>query len=96
MAIGALSALRDAGLRVPEDVSVVGYDDLAIGADVTPPLTTVRLELEAMGEQAMRLVVGEVGLAGPQDSELVMDGDRRIVHSATRLIVRASTGPAAR
>ena len=86
MAIGALAALRDAGLRVPEDVSVVGYDDLPICADVTPALTTVRLELETMGEQAMRMVLR-------QDSDSVeVEGERRVVRSHTRLIVRASTG----
>ena len=76
---------------------MVGHDDSAIGADVTPAPTTVRLELEMMGEQAMRLVAGDVGSAvGAQPSEVVVEGGRRIVHSATRLAVRASAGPAAR
>ena len=66
MAIGALSALRDAGRRVPEDVSVIGFDDLALGKDVTPALTTIHLDLEAMGEHAMRLV-GDRARPGRRD-----------------------------
>ncbi|MFD0639129.1 LacI family DNA-binding transcriptional regulator [Catenulispora yoronensis] len=57
MAVGALAALREAGRRVPDEVSVVGFDDLAICADLTPALTTVRVDTEGMGEQAMRMVV---------------------------------------
>jgi LacI family transcriptional regulator len=93
MAIGTLAALRDAGHRVPADVSVVGFDDLPICADLVPALTTVRVDAEGMGEQAMRMVV-----AGPEDGE-AGDGEegteRSVAHSATELIVRGSTGPAA-
>jgi DNA-binding LacI/PurR family transcriptional regulator len=45
MAIGALAAIRDAGLRVPEDVSVIGFDDISTAAFLTVPLTTVRQDL---------------------------------------------------
>ncbi|GAA1951746.1 LacI family DNA-binding transcriptional regulator [Catenulispora subtropica] len=62
MAVGALAALREAGRRVPDDVSLIGFDDLAICADLTPALTTVRVDTEGMGEQAMRMVVA----AGPE------------------------------
>ncbi|MEY9927018.1 LacI family transcriptional regulator [Catenulispora sp. GP43] len=84
MAIGALAALREAGRRVPEDVSLVGFDDLPICADLVPALTSVRVDTEGMGEQAMRMVA-----AAP------LDEGRAVVHSATELIVRGSTGPAA-
>lgn len=85
MAVGALAALREAGRRVPEDVSLVGFDDLAVCADLTPALTTLRVDTEGMGEQAMRMVVGGPGVAA--------DG-RTTVTSPTELIVRGSTGPA--
>jgi LacI family transcriptional regulator len=49
MAIGALSALREAGVRVPEDVAVVGFDDIPIARYVTPPLTTVRVSIPELG-----------------------------------------------
>ncbi|ASW54887.1 LacI family DNA-binding transcriptional regulator [Plantactinospora sp. KBS50] len=59
MAIGALAALRDRGLSVPADVSVAGFDDIPIVRDLTPPLTTVALPLEELGERAMRLALTE-------------------------------------
>jgi LacI family transcriptional regulator len=84
MAIGALAALRDAGRRVPEDISVVGFDDLPICADLVPALTTVRVDPEGLGEQAMRMVVDEPASEGN-------DEQRVVVHSATELVVRGST-----
>ena len=93
MAIGALAALREAGRRVPEDVSLVGFDDLPICADLMPALTTVRVDTEGMGEQAMRMVVEPPA----EDAEGAEGEDkgRTVVHSATELIVRGSTAPAA-
>jgi LacI family transcriptional regulator len=57
MAIGALSVLRDRGLSVPGDVSVVGFDDMPIAQDVTPRLTTVRLPLVDIGARAITLAL---------------------------------------
>jgi len=51
-ACGAIHAIRDAGLRVPEDISVVGFDDIPIAKIVYPPLTTIRQPLREMGEKA--------------------------------------------
>ena len=53
MALGAMRALRDAGLRVPEDVSIVGFDDIPEAAFFEPPLTTVRQDFEAAGQQCV-------------------------------------------
>jgi LacI family transcriptional regulator len=63
MAVGAMAALRTAGLQVPDDISVAGFDDIATLRDVTPRLTSVRLPLEEMGMQAARLALAEG--AGP-------------------------------
>jgi LacI family transcriptional regulator len=52
MAVGALSAVREAGLRVPEDVAVVGFDDVPIAEFVNPPLTTVRVSIATLGATA--------------------------------------------
>jgi len=60
MAIGALSHCRQAGLRVPEDVSVVGFDDLPIASLLTPSLTTVRQPARELGMEAVRLLLGLV------------------------------------
>ncbi|MCP2163825.1 LacI family DNA-binding transcriptional regulator [Goodfellowiella coeruleoviolacea] len=59
MAMGAIAALRGSGLRVPEDVSVAGFDDIPTLRDLVPALSTVRLPLEEMGEQAARLALAD-------------------------------------
>ena len=59
MAVGAMSAIRDAGLTPGTDVAVAGFDDVATVRDVTPPLTTVRIPLEEVGRRALRLALGE-------------------------------------
>jgi DNA-binding LacI/PurR family transcriptional regulator len=56
-ALGALKALREAGLRVPEDVSLIGFDDLDMVEYVTPPLTTVRIYKEAIGSTAVKTLL---------------------------------------
>jgi LacI family transcriptional regulator, galactose operon repressor len=63
VAFGALAAVRDAGLRVPDDVAIVGFDDVPMASDVTPPLTTVHLPAQLLGRAAaeilMKLTAGE-------------------------------------
>jgi len=59
-AIGAIRALRDANLRVPEDVSVVGFDDIHVAAYHNPRLTTVRQPLHDMGETAARILLQRI------------------------------------
>ncbi|MGB8267915.1 MAG: LacI family DNA-binding transcriptional regulator [Candidatus Velthaea sp.] len=59
MAIGALSTLRRRGVRVPHDVSLTGFDDIPSAADLEPPLTTVRIALDQLGERAMRLALDD-------------------------------------
>lgn len=85
LAVGAMRALRDAGLRVPEDVAVTGFDDTEEGAFLVPALTSVSPEGEAMAAHAVRLLVERInGYAGPP----------RTVYTGARLVARASTGPA--
>lgn len=60
MAIGALRALAEAGLRVPEDCSIVGYDDIELASYAAPPLTTVRQDKVAIAEAALRLVLERI------------------------------------
>ncbi|MFG2581310.1 LacI family DNA-binding transcriptional regulator [Streptomyces malaysiensis] len=58
IALGVCAALRDQGLRIPEDVSVAGFDDLPFSADAVPALTTMRLPLHDAGARAGRLALG--------------------------------------
>lgn len=62
MAVGALTAVRDAGLVVPQQVQVAGFDDIPTLRDLSPSLTTVRLPLEEMGEAAVRIGIDEPGI----------------------------------
>ncbi|HCI79380.1 MAG TPA: LacI family transcriptional regulator, partial [Ktedonobacter sp.] len=54
IAIGTMKALREVGLRIPEDVSLVGFDDIAMVEHLTPALTTVRINKEALGSTAVK------------------------------------------
>jgi LacI family transcriptional regulator len=66
MAVGALARLRSAGMDVPGDIAVAGFDDILTLRDVYPPLTTVRLPLKRMGEMAANLVLSDVPPARPR------------------------------
>jgi LacI family transcriptional regulator len=84
-AFGVIEAARVAGLVVPRDLSVVGFDDLPIARWAAPPLTTVRQPLAEMGRVATQLL--EALIAG-------RDPDAYHVELATALVVRSSTAPA--
>ncbi|WP_336630900.1 MULTISPECIES: LacI family DNA-binding transcriptional regulator [unclassified Microbacterium] len=66
MALGALRALSERGRRVPEDVAVVGFDDVADAADYRPPLTTVRQDFDALGAAAVDALVARIGGDAPE------------------------------
>jgi LacI family transcriptional regulator len=61
LAIGAMRAFAEAGVRVPEDVAIVSFDDIEVAAYMTPPLTTVHVPTEAMGRIAVDLLVDGIG-----------------------------------
>jgi DNA-binding LacI/PurR family transcriptional regulator len=87
-ATGLILALTEAGLRVPEDVSVVGFDDIPAAAYLRPPLTTVRQTFEADANQAIAALLSRITGAPAFDLE-GSDGDG----SDRPLIIRASTAP---
>jgi LacI family transcriptional regulator len=80
MAVGALAALRERGVGVPDQIAVAGFDDIPLAADLTPALTTVRVPMIEMGARAMTLALQ------PSGPEL------RVEHLPTELVVRASSG----
>jgi LacI family transcriptional regulator, galactose operon repressor len=84
IAVGAMRAARERGLRLPEDLSIVGYDDVTVATIVAPALTTVRQPLAEMGRTAVNLLVRLLDgrHEGTQQIEL-----------PTRLVVRQSTAP---
>lgn len=83
MALGALRALAESGRRVPDDVSVIGFDDIADSADYRPPLTTVRQDFDALGERALAMLVASIETGSATAPELM----------PAPLVVRASTRP---
>ncbi|GAA4169752.1 LacI family DNA-binding transcriptional regulator [Gryllotalpicola koreensis] len=85
IALGVIRAARKAGLSVPGDLSVIGYDDSALMGSIEPPLTTVRQPIDLMGKMALELLLGQMtGVAGDVDEFLF----------EPELVVRSSTGPA--
>jgi DNA-binding LacI/PurR family transcriptional regulator len=83
-AIGVIEAARECGLRVPDDLSIVGFDDLPISTWTSPPLTTVRQPLTEMAMMGVELIIALAGNEPVASSRLEV---------ATSLIVRESTAP---
>lgn len=86
MALGALKAIHAHHLRVPEDISVVGFDDIALASHANPPLTTIEQPKAYMGSLAMRM------LREMMDRKIGLGGGFTLLES--RLVVRETTGPA--
>ena len=84
MALGALRALHERGIRVPEDVSIVGFDDVGEAAYFTPPLTTVRQDLQTLAQQSIEYLVSMI-------ADSTMPVQQRVLYP--ELIVRESTAP---
>jgi LacI family transcriptional regulator len=84
MAIGCMFALNEAGLRVPRDVAVVGFDDIPTARFVTPPLTTVRIRISEMGSRALETLAFQV--ENPEGTKL----SNHVLQ--TELVVRRSCG----
>ncbi|WP_169089423.1 LacI family DNA-binding transcriptional regulator [Paenibacillus sp. PL91] len=82
MAVGALRALHEHGIKVPEDMAIVGFDDIEISAYLNPPLTTVRAHTEHMGRSAVQLLLERI------------EGREAAIHMTinTTLVVRESCG----
>ena len=87
-AFGVLQALGERGLRAPDDLSVIGFDDVPVATWATPALTTVRQPLAAMAATAFRMLrVGPATACGAEPHHIEL---------ATTLVIRESTAPPAR
>lgn len=86
MAIGCMAAIRDAGLRIPEDIAVAGFDDVPMARYVSPALTTVRVRIAELGREALEQLTTQIE-----------NNDSPAPHTHVRvsaeLMVRASTAP---
>jgi DNA-binding LacI/PurR family transcriptional regulator len=86
MALGALRALHEAGRAVPDDVSVVGFDDVPESAFYLPPLTTVRQDFVELGRRGIEVLVGQLDTGARDQQQIVLHPE---------LVTRSSTAPAA-
>ena len=86
MTLGLIHALQEAGRRLPEDISVVGFDDIPEAAFFLPALTTVRLDFDAVGRSCVAMLFNQM-----QDGRSV-----RPQLPEPKLIARASSGPPTR
>lgn len=84
LAVGAIRAAREAGLRIPKDISIVTLHDVPLAEFTEPPMTTVRMPLKELGAAAVDMVLARID-GKPSESEMLP--------TAAQLIVRASTGP---
>ena len=85
MAIAAMQAIKDSGRRIPDDIAVIGFDDLPTARETQPTLSTVRQPIEAMGREMVRLVLQRINEPGAAANQVVF---------STELILRGSTGDA--
>ncbi|MCU1635527.1 MAG: LacI family transcriptional regulator [Cryobacterium sp.] len=83
MALGLMHAIREAGLDIPRDVSIVGFDDIPEAAHFFPPLTTVRQDFPELGRRCISLLLGDLGEGGDAYAGAIVPA----------LIVRNSSGP---
>jgi DNA-binding LacI/PurR family transcriptional regulator len=86
-AIGALAATREAGIRIPEDLSLITYDDDPISGYLSPPLTTIRMPMHEMGMAAVDAILDRIEGGGTADVT---------VPTPPELVVRSSTAPPSR
>ncbi|MGY0071566.1 LacI family DNA-binding transcriptional regulator [Streptomyces sp. QTS137] len=84
MALGLLRAFHERGRRVPEDVSVIGFDDIPEASSFLPPLTTVHQDFAEVGRRCVAAVLGKMRHGGPERGTTLVP---------TRLVTRASTAP---
>ncbi|CAL9645252.1 Ribose operon repressor [Streptomyces sp. enrichment culture] len=87
VAAGAAQALEEAGLRVPQDISLVGYDDVPVAQEMRPRLTTVHVPLEELGRQAVRIALGD------EDADAWRETATGVVRLGTHIVVRDSVAP---
>jgi len=90
-AFGAISALENAGLAVPGDCSVIGFDDVASAEFYNPPLTTIRQPMEDLGAISVEILLNDLKVVGGTAKQTLLSPVRRVVKA--ELVIRKSTAP---
>jgi DNA-binding LacI/PurR family transcriptional regulator len=81
LAVGALAAARDMGVRIPKDISIAGFDDIDVAGYCNPPLTTIRVPADDIGRLAFKILLDMINTRGSQIQQYCLD---------TSLIIRGS------
>lgn len=95
-AIGAMGAFRDAGLRVPEDVSIIGFDDIQAAAFLNPPLTTIRQPLQRMGDLAAKTLLRRINEPDSEPEDILVTPElilRESTRAPAELALKVSARP---
>ena len=91
LALGAILALNECGLRIPEDISIVGFDDTPESAYYTPPLTTIRQDYDALGTESVHYHVELINNPSASTHQRVLMPQLIVPESTRRLINSLST-----
>jgi LacI family transcriptional regulator len=75
MAFGAMKAIKEKGYRIPEEIGVVGYDNIVFSSLITPPLTTVHLKKQELGRESVRLLLSRINGHHQKNKKIVLDVD---------------------
>ena len=85
IAIGAIKAIREAGYSIPEDISIIGFDDIPFSATTMPALTTMRISRSAMGEMAVNILRRRMKHPDYPCMKLLLSG-KLIIRNSTRIL----------
>lgn len=85
LAVGAIRACHELGLRVPEDVCVTGYDDIDVAKYITPPLTTMRQPFEEIGKKGIELLLAQIDVSSEPNQRIIMQS--KLIERESTLVV---------
>jgi len=75
MAFGSMQAIKEKGLRIPEDIGLVGYDDIPFSSLISPALTTIRLKKQELGIESVKLLLSHINGNREKPKKIMLDVD---------------------
>lgn len=78
MAFGAMQAIKEKGLRIPEDIGLVGYDDIPFSSLISPSLTTIRLKKQELGAESLKLLLSRINVSRKKTKKIMLDVELKI------------------
>lgn len=78
MAFGAMRAIKEKGLRIPEDIGLVGYDDIPFSSLISPSLTTIRLKKQELGVESLKLLLSRINVSRKKTKKIMLDVELKI------------------